>query len=376
MSSAPSPLPSGPSGRPVPSVPPVPSVEGHLTAAQVEATVDSIAAVQMPSGLIPWFPGGHADPWNHVEAAMALTVGGRRADAEAAYRWLAGTQHDDGGWYLYYRPDGTVLDTRRDSNVSCYIAVGVWHHYLHTGDREFLERLWPVAARGIDFALGLQQPGGEVLWSYEPEPDGSPCGFALLTGTSSIHTSLRCGLAAAGCLGHERPEWELAAARLGQAVAHHPEAFQPKERWAMDWYYPVLAGVLTGDAGRARLAEGWGRFVMDGLGVRCVSDRPWVTAAETCEAVLALDAVGLSDEAHLLFGWAQHLRHEAGAYWTGCVHPERVHFPAGELSTWTSAAVVLAANALGGRGPAAGLFRGESLPSRLEMPALDEVAEA
>ena len=27
-------------------------------------------------GMIPWFAGGHGDPWNHVEAAMALTVGG------------------------------------------------------------------------------------------------------------------------------------------------------------------------------------------------------------------------------------------------------------------------------------------------------------
>ncbi|HWC10036.1 MAG TPA: methyltransferase domain-containing protein, partial [Acidimicrobiales bacterium] len=50
-----------------------------LTAAEVAATVGSIAAVQLGDGMIPWFPGGHADPWNHVEAAMALAVGGRRA---------------------------------------------------------------------------------------------------------------------------------------------------------------------------------------------------------------------------------------------------------------------------------------------------------
>ena len=33
-------------------------------------------------------------------------------------------------------------------------------------------------------------------------------------------------------------------------------------------------------------------FVMDGCGVRCVSDRPWVTAAETCEYAMANLAVG------------------------------------------------------------------------------------
>ena len=35
-----------------------------------------------------------------------------------------------------------------------------------------------------------------------------------------------------------------------------------------------------------------------GRGVRCVSDQPWVTAAETCELVMALDAIGLHERAH------------------------------------------------------------------------------
>ena len=47
-------------------------VPGSATAAELQQTVDAIADWQLPSGMIPWFPGGHADPWNHVEAAMAL----------------------------------------------------------------------------------------------------------------------------------------------------------------------------------------------------------------------------------------------------------------------------------------------------------------
>src|SRR3546814_2851253 len=52
--------------------------------------------------MIPWFPGGHSDPWNHVEAAMALDIGGRRAEADRAYEWLVGLQRDDGSWHQYY----------------------------------------------------------------------------------------------------------------------------------------------------------------------------------------------------------------------------------------------------------------------------------
>ena len=55
----------------------LPEVAGIITAAQVAETVDAIASVQQPDGNIPWVPGGQTDPWNLVEAAMALDVGGR-----------------------------------------------------------------------------------------------------------------------------------------------------------------------------------------------------------------------------------------------------------------------------------------------------------
>jgi hypothetical protein len=335
-----------------------------LTASQLSATAESIVGVQLATGMIPWFEGGHADPWNHVEAAMALSVAGQSRAAEAAYQWLIDTQHDDGSWCSYYI-GGDVEDPRRDTNVSSYVAVGVWHHFLSTGDRGFLDCLFPVVEAAIDFALGLQQPGGEVLWSREN--DGSPGRFALLTGSSSVYFSLRCAMAAAEALGQERPDWELAAGRLAHAIAHRPDAFEPKDRWAMDWYYPVLCGALDRAAAQERMGEGWSSFVMDGLGVRCVSDRPWVTAAETAECVMALLSCGVRDEAETLFRWAQHLRHHDGSYWTGCVYPEAVHYPGGERSTYTSAANVLASAALAADSPAARLFLGAGLPSGLDL---------
>jgi len=339
---------------------PLPEVSGILDIADVAATVESIAAVQLADGMIPWFAGGHADPWNHVEAAMALAVGGRVAEAERAYRWLVANQRRDGSWHHYYVAGG-VEDPKFDANVCAYPATGVWHHYLATGDGGFLEELWPVVEQAIDFVLDLQTTRGEIIWARHV--DGTPWSFALLTGSSSIYHSLRCAVAAAERLGHERPDWELSAATLGHVVAHRPGAFAPKERWAMDWYYPVLAGVLADDEGKSRLAERWDTFVMEGLGVRCVSDRPWVTAAETCECVMAHDAVGEIEKAWDLFAWAQHLRAEDGSYWTGMAYPERKHFPGGERTTYTAAAVVLAADALAGVSRTSGLFRGETLPS-------------
>ena len=340
-----------------------------LTPAERAATVDSIAEVQLPSGMVPWFPGGHADPWNHTEAAMALALEGRRAEAERAYDWLVAEQRPDGAWHQYYLADG-VEEAKLDANVCAYVATGVWHHLLLTGDEGFAETMWPVVERAVDFVLDLQTPRGEIRWARHT--DGTPWSFALLTGSSSICHSLRCAIALAEHLGHERPDWELSAARLAHVVANVPEAFTPKDRWAMDWYYPVLSGVVAGDAGRDRLRSGRPTFVMDGKGTRCVSDRPWVTAAETCECVLAHLVVGEDGVAADLFRWAQRLRCDDGAYWTGIVFPELKHFPGGERSTYTAAAVLLADDGLTSRSAACRLFTDPTfLP---ELVSVDERA--
>ncbi len=342
----------------------VPEVEGVLSASDVVATAHAIAEVQRADGMIPWFPGGHCDPWNHVEAAMALTVCGLADEAALGYRWLAEGQLADGSWFYYYLAEG-VKDPRLDTNVCAYIAAGLWHHSLVTGEADLLRELWPVVEKALDFVLRWQDPDGSVRWSLDPA--GRPEGYALLTGSSSIYHSLRCGVAAAEALGKDRPDWELAAGRLGHAVAHHPGAFAPKDEFAMDWYYPMLSGALEGEPGRRRIDEGWSTFVMEGLGVRCVSTSSWVTAAETAECVMALDALGLDADARRLFTAAQGLRLADGSYWTGMVYPERETFPGAERTTYTAAAIILAADALSNASPAAGLFRGETLPVGLDL---------
>jgi hypothetical protein len=351
----------------------LPAVDGVISAARIATTVDSIAEVQLADGMIPWFPGGHADPWNHIEAAMALDLGGRRADAERAYQWLVDRQRPDGAWHQYYLEDG-IEETKLDANVCAYVAAGTWHHYLLTRDAGFLDAMWPVVEAAIDFVLDLQTPRGEILWARHD--DGTPWSFALLTGSSSICHSLRCAIAIAEHLGHERPDWELSAAQLAHAIAHVPDAFEPKARWAMDWYYPVMAGVVVDESGRERLRDGWDTFIMEGKGTRCVSDRPWVTAAETCECVLAHLVVGETERALDLFRWIQHLQADDGGWMTGIVYPELKHFPGGERSTYTAAAVVLAADALSATSPASTLFTDHTLlPELLDSsdPVVDPV---
>ena len=71
---------------------PVPAVPGVLDADAVRATGEWLASVQKPNGEIPWFTGGHTDPWDHVESAMGLSVAGQWEAAERAYGFLRDTQ--------------------------------------------------------------------------------------------------------------------------------------------------------------------------------------------------------------------------------------------------------------------------------------------
>ena len=321
-------------------------------------TARSIAAAQRPSGAIAW-PDGHVDPWDHVECAMALAACGLPGPARRAYQWLRDTQRPDGSWPRTTGGPGAagadeVTDHAAESHHAAYLAVGVWHHFLVTGDRGFALRMWPTVRAAIGWVLELQTPRGEVAW--ERDAAGRPGEFALLSGCSSILQGLRCALALAELADEPQPDWELSADLLGHVLARHREAFADKSRFSMDWYYPVLGGALRDAAGAELLAAGWDTFVVPGLGVRCVSDQPWVTVAETCELVLSLDACGQRDRAAEVFDTVRRLRHQDGSYWTGWQYVNEAHFPA-ERSSWTSAAVILAADALTGISAGAGIFR-------------------
>lgn len=336
----------------------IPHIEGVLSAPEVVASAAHLASLQTASGMIPWYPGGHCDPWNHVESAMALDIAGFHTEAERAYEWLAAIQRADGAWHNYYVPDGrrddAIEEAKLDTNVCAYIATGVWHHWRSTTDDGFVRRLWPVVERALDWVLSLRRPDGLVLWAVEPHD--RPWDYALLTGSASIQHSLRCGAAVGLAIGKARPDWVEAADAMCVLIEHEPRAFQPKTRWAMDWYYPVLTGAISDEAAKIRLADGWPTFSMEGLGIRCVFDEPWVTASETAEAALAYAAIGDTDTAIDLLAWTRGHRLDSGAYLTGLVHPDRIVFPDGEHTSYTAAAVILAADAITGASPASELF--------------------
>lgn len=323
---------------------------------QLTDAVAYIESVQQPHGLVQWYPDGPADPWDHVESAMALTIGGRYRAAERAYRWLAESQLPDGSWWAMYNGDAPG-ESRKETHHTAYVAVGVHHHYRVTGDEAFVRELWPTVEAAIEFALSHQTETGEVQWATAA--DGTPYDDALVSGCSSIYKSLEAGAALGEVVDEPRPEWLAARARLGEAIRSRPGRFDrtwdDKSRFAMYWFYPVLCGVVRGATARDRLDGVIDRFVEAGLGCRCVVDEPWVTVAETSELVMALTATDRRREGRETFDWLYRWMADDGAYWTGYQFEDGEIWPQ-KKPTWTAGAAVLAADALGHLTPAHGYF--------------------
>ncbi len=319
----------------------------------IDSVVRFILSLQRETGDIPWHVDGKTDPWDLVETIMGLNIGKSFEASRHAFEWLRNLQNPDGSWYSSYI-DGKPGDKTCETHMAAYISVGLFHTWLITQDTDLLKQMWPTMEKAIQYALALQTETGEIFWAKSPEGRIDP--MALLSASSSIYLSLKCALCIAFVLGEKRVSWETAFHKLGRSLRENPHAYNiSKSRFSMDWFYPVLSGALTGEKANSRIEKYWQKYVIEGQGVRCVSDQPWVTIAETSELVLALYAMGRMKKADIVFSWIQDRIYGDKTFWCGYTYPDMVIWPEEKLS-WTNSVVLMAADALYDLSPASRLF--------------------
>ncbi len=314
-----------------------------------------IANLQSKTGEIPWHEKGKTDPWDLVESAMGLSVSGLYSEARLAFKWMKQNQNQDGSWYSSYK-NGIPEDKTCETNMSSYIATGLFHFWLITKDTEFLRAMWRPLQKGINFALSLQTSRGEVFWAKSPEGVVDP--MALLTGSSSILMSLKCAITIGFVLGEEKElgVWQSAFTKLEATIKNQIHIYNiSKSRYSMYWFYPVLSGAVTGMDAEKRILKYWDKYVVKGKGVKCVSDHPWITMAETAELVLSLEAAGKLELAEQVFSWIQNCIYDDKTFWCGYTFPDNTIWPCQKVS-WTNAAVMLAGDALYSFTPGSNLF--------------------
>lgn len=313
----------------------------------VDSQADFIIDCQLPSGAIPWYRGGITDPWDHVEGAIALDLCGRHKEAIAAYTWSRDMQNPDGSWYSGYRDD-KPQERVRDANFASYLATGMWFHYLATDDMDFLREMWPTVEKGIDFALSLQQPTGAISWALSEKGKAWP--GAILTSSCCIWHSIRNGIDISRTLGIERPGWAAAGERLFKATQNHDlfdKMGENERRYAMNWFYPLLTGVITGREAKEHIEREWSDLVIDGWGCRVAADEDVTAVAETSELIIALCLIGEHEKAAKLLEWTLRLRDDKSGFCRGVKLPEQEPCPGDdERATWTSAALIMAIAAL------------------------------
>ena len=225
----------------------VPEVPGVLSASDVLATAHAIAEVQRADGMIPWFAGGHCDPWNHVEAAMALTVCGLPTRRRPPTAGWPSRQLADGSWFNYYLADG-VKDPRLDTNVCAYMAAGLWHHHLVTGDAELLRRAVAGGREGHRLRAALaaaRRLGALVARPGRPARGLRPADRLLVD--LPLACAARWPSPSAWARTAPTGSWPPAGSATPWPTTRAPSP--PRSEFAMDWYYPMLSGALEGEAG-------------------------------------------------------------------------------------------------------------------------------
>jgi len=319
---------------------------------------------QLNSGAIPSNKNKSHDPWDHLEAVMGLSTLGFKLEAIKGLDWMALNQNDDGSWFNLYN-DNDPLELNKQTNYASYIAVAVWHLYLLTKDKNILQKYWHPVKQGILFSLALQNNNGAIAWNID-ESEKVDNDY-LLTGCSSIAKSIECAIAISQVLEEKACEaaWKIAHSKLLIALESPAGIFDLKKdrsRFSMDWYYPLLAGVVSEERIKDLTTKINNSFWIRGLGIKCVEDEPWVTVAETSECSIAFKKIGETQIAEELLQNAISIVDEQSIPFMGWQFEENIYWP-DEKPAWTSAACILAADAINNLTNASILFLKEQFKS-------------
>ena len=314
----------------------------------VDSAVKFIKENQQEDGALPWFENGKVDPWDHSEALMALSVAGESKAACKAFDWLSNHQNTDGSWYAQYQGTTHMDQWKKDTNFCAYPAAALWHYYLCTREHDTVARFYPMIKRAINYVCDQQSEFGDINWAKSEKETLAQ--DSLVTACCGILISLESAASLAEVMAEyeQAKTWQEHADKLRHCLTTRPERFDrtwdPKTRFSMDWFYPIMAGVFDKQTALHRLASGE-RFVSNEIGCRCVDDEPWVTIAESCEYSIALLCLEKKQEAANVLQKLLRFQEEDGGFWTGYNYETETIWPK-EKTLWTAGAFVLACDKL------------------------------
>ena len=325
-----------------------------------ESLGNYLRSIQLESGAIPSNKDGSHDPWDHIESIMGLNFANQKESSKLAFEWLIKNQNTDGSWFSKYN-DSHPLEKNKSTHFGPYISVAALHFYKIFEDKEFLEYLWPNIKLALKFSLSLQIPNGTIPWSIDE--GGKIEEDYLLTGSSSILKSIECGIAITKLLNDKEniSNWTQSHKSLSNAIRNPMGKFdllQDRKRFSMDWYYPILSGCLNDKERDYYIDKVFNDFYVEDIGVKCVIEEPWITVAETCEFIIALMISNRDEDAKKLLLDVLNICDKDNIPYMGWQYKENIFWPK-EKPSWTSAAAILAADAILDFSNASDLFKSD-----------------
>ena len=316
-----------------------------------------IKSIQLKSGAIPSNDDGSHDPWDHIESIMGLNFANEYEPSKLAFDWLIKNQNQDGSWFSKYMDD-IPIEKNKPTHFAPYISVAALHFYKIFSDKEYLEYLWPSIESAINFSIKLQIQNGTIPWSVDKnqkiEED------FLLTGSSSILKSIECGIAISKIIKSTKnlEDWNNSYELLSKAIKNPSGKFdllKDRKRFSMDWYYPILSGCLNDNQKFFYVDKVFKDFYIKEMGIKCVIEEPWVTVAETCEFIICLMISGREEDAKKLLKDVINISDINGVPYMGWQYEENIFWPL-ERPSWTSAALIIAADSVMGLSNGKDLF--------------------
>ena len=316
-----------------------------------------IKSTQLKSGAIPSDDNQNHDPWDHIESILGLNFSKELNSSKSAFTWLINNQNSDGSWFSKYE-DEKPIEKNKPTHFGPYISVAALHFYKIFADKKYLKKLWPTIESAVNFSISYQITNGTIPWSIDS--DGLVEEDYLLTGSSSILKSIECAIAIAKILDNKSNinKWIQSYHLLADAIRNSESKFdllKDRKSFSMDWYYPIISGCLCESEKLFYIDKIFKDFYVKDIGVKCVVHEPWITVAETSEFIISLVIAERRKDAQKLLIDVLNISDETGIPYMGWQYKENIFWP-DEKPSWTSSALIVAADTLFNLSDAADLF--------------------
>ena len=295
-----------------------------------EPSKNWIISNQSSSGAIFWDEKGKCDPWDHCECLIALAIYEEWEHFWRGVNWFITNLNEDGLIYAEFQNE-KPSKLHYESHHAPYIIMPLIQASLIDQEQDYKKILTNeqlLKLENIFEALNdFKDEDGYFYWAKDSNgySDNS-----LITASMSIFLSMVAK-------DKSFPKFNI---DMWQEKFNRDGV--DRSRFSMDFYYPFLAGIKNNKKEFLDLLD---NYYVKGLGVKCVAEEPWVTVAESSECVISALIHDNENIAKQIFNDIQQFQNKDGIFPTGYQYKMEIFWPE-EDSTWTNAAVIIAAHAL------------------------------